>query len=63
MGARFIHVQGETNKNKLVAAGFKLVTVTRCMGDNIYTFLDDDRLSKAVFSEVKLVSNNKLIFA
>ena len=63
MGARFIHVQGETNKNNLVAAGFMLVTVTRCMGDNIYTFIDDDRLSKAVCSEVELVSNNKLIFA
>ena len=63
MGARFIHAQGETNKNKLVAAGFKLVTVTHCMGDNIYTFLDDDRLSKAVFFLFLLVSNNKLIFA
>lgn len=59
MDNKFIHVQGVTDRDRMLAAGLQLVAES---GD-MYTFVDNGNVSKAVFAQVHAVVNNKIIFA
>lgn len=59
---KMVCVQGESDRDKLLAAGGKLIANTPCIDGTIYTFICDDCCASTVFSEVKVVQTDVLMF-
>lgn len=55
---KLICVQGEETKNRLLAAGLKLVGTN----GTLYTFLNDEKCPASVFSEIEVVKTDRLTF-
>ena len=55
---KLICVQGEEAKDRLLAAGLKLVGTN----GTLYTFLNDEKCPASVFAEIKIVQTDRLIF-
>lgn len=55
---KLICVQGEEAKDRLIAAGLKLVGTN----GTLYTFLNDDKCSQTLFSEIEVVKTDRLTF-
>lgn len=56
--SKLICVQGEEAKQRLLAAGLKLISTN----GTLYTFLNDNKCSQTLFSEIEVVETDRLTF-